>query len=47
MFLNRVRLAAALLLSSLPLASAAGFSEASFAQVGAQGGAGVREPVRF
>lgn len=40
---NRVRLAAALLLSSLPLALAAGFREASFAQVGA----GVWKPVRF
>ncbi|AWT36592.1 hypothetical protein GCM10008956_18350 [Deinococcus arenae] len=47
MSLTRVRLAAALFLASVPLASAAGFSEASFAQVGAQGGAGVWKPVRF
>ncbi|WP_189068325.1 hypothetical protein [Deinococcus radiotolerans] len=40
---NRVRLAATLLLSSLPLASAAGFTEASFAQVRA----GAWSPVRF
>ncbi|GGR68813.1 hypothetical protein GCM10008959_33590 [Deinococcus seoulensis] len=40
---NRVRLAAALLLSFLPVASGAGFTEASFAQVGA----GVWKPVRF
>lgn len=40
---HRVRLAAALLLSFLPVASGAGFTEASFAQVGA----GAWQPVRF
>ncbi|MFW8626459.1 hypothetical protein [Deinococcus sp. ME38] len=40
---HRVRLGAALLLSFLPVASGAGFTEASFAQVGAGGW----QPVRF
>ena len=40
---HRVRLAAALLLTFLPVASGAGFTEASFAQVDA----GVWKPVRF
>lgn len=40
---HRVRLGAALLLSFLPVASGAGFTEASFAQVGA----GAWQPVRF
>ncbi len=43
MSLKRVCLATALLLASVPLASAAGFTEASFAQVGAD----VWKPVRF